>query len=338
MRKLYSGIPIHIFALALTCGGLFFAPAHLHAEEATDVQVAATQNTTISTENTITTSTDGTSNSDEIISEDKNTPDSDIQDDNSQGSTSSDNNNSDNNSSEESGQGSSTGGTTTETPVTPPTEEQKPAAPSTPAKPATPTNSGSSSSSASQAPASNTTSGNSGKSSKKSENTNLNRWLKICENMGKNLTKKKFKYSNSGTRSTYKGALSSGKKSNCALYVSWCLQQYGALKKGRTFYVRSSGSLKKNFGKWGKKVKVIRVNKTCSSADLQKGDVVCWAGIAHCNIYAGRNNSGDRLWYDAGKSATYSGRSGSRFENVGAKTQGYLDSKRISYIIRIKNL
>lgn len=341
MRKLYSGIPIHIFALALTCGGLFFAPAHLHAEEATDVQVAATQNTTISTENTITTSTDGTSNSDEIISEDKNTPDSDIQDDNSQGSTSSDNNNSDNNSSEEPGQGSSTGGTTTETPATPPTEEQKPAtpaAPSTPAKPATPTNSGSSSSSASQAPASNTTSGNSGKSSKKSENTNLNRWLKICENMGKNLKKKKFKYSNSGTRSTYKGALSSGKKSNCALYVSWCLQQYGALKKGRTFYVRSSGSLKKNFGKWGKKVKVIRVNKTCSSADLQKGDVVCWAGIAHCNIYAGRNNSGDRLWYDAGKSATYSGRSGSRFENVGAKTQGYLDSKRISYIIRIKNL
>lgn len=338
MRKLYSGIPIHIFALALTCGGLFFAPAHLHAEEATDVQVAATQNTTISTENTITTSTDGTSNSDEIISEDKNTPDSDIQDDNSQGSTSSDNNNSDNNSSEESGQGSSTGGTTTETPVTPPTEEQKPAAPSTPAKPATPTNSGNSSSSASQAPASNTTSGNSGKSSKKSENTNLNRWLKICENMGKSLKKKKFKYSNSGTRSTYKGALSSGKKSNCALYVSWCLQQYGALKKGRTFYVRSSGSLKKNFGKWGKKVKVIRVNKTCTSADLQKGDVVCWAGIAHCNIYAGRNNSGDRLWYDAGKSATYSGRSGSRFENVGAKTQGYLDSKRISYIIRIKNL
>lgn len=246
MRKLYSGIPIHIFALALTCGGLFFAPAHLHAEEATDVQVAATQNTTISTENTITTSTDGTSNSDEIISEDKNTPDSDIQDDNSQGSTSSDNNNSDNNSSEESGQGSSTGGTTTETPATPPTEEQKPA---------TPANSGNSSSSASQAPASNTTSGNSGKSSKKSENTNLNRWLKICENMGKNLKKKKFKYSNSGTRSTYKGALSSGKKSNCALYVSWCLQQYGALKKGRTFYVRSSGSLKKNFGKWGKKVK-----------------------------------------------------------------------------------
>ena len=156
--------------------------------------------------------------------------------------------------------------------------------------------------------------------------------------MGKNLKKKKFKYSNSGTRSTYKGALSSGKKSNCALYVSWCLQQYGALKKGRTFYVRSSGSLKKNFSKWGKKVKVIRVNKICSSADLQKGDVVCWAGIAHCNIYAGRNSSGDRLWYDAGKSATYSGRSGSRFENVGAKTQGYLDSKRISYIIRIKNL
>ena len=304
MRKLRSIIPIHIFALALTCGGLFFAPAHVHAEEATEVQAAATQTTTISTENTITTSTDGTSDSDEIILEDKNTQDSDIQDDSSQGNNSSDNinsdnNNSDNNSSEESGQGSSTGGTTSETPVAPPTEEQTPttpASPSTSTKPAVPTNSGSNSSSTSQTPASNTTSGNSSKPSKKSENTNLNRWLKICENMGKNLKKKKFKYSNSGTRSTYKGALSSGKKSNCALYVSWCLQQYGALKKGRTFYVRSSGSLKKNFSKWGKKVKVIRVNKTCSSADLQKGDVVCWAGIAHCNIYAGRSNSGDYLW------------------------------------------
>lgn len=169
-------------------------------------------------------------------------------------------------------------------------------------------------------------------------NTNLDRWLNVCETIGDNLQSRKFSYSNHGTRSTYAGALSSGKKSNCALYVSWCLQEYGALKKGKTFYVRSSGSLKKNFSKWGKQVKVIRMNKTCSSADLQQGDVVCWAGIAHCNVYAGRNSAGERLWYDAGKSATYSGHSGSRFENVGAKTQGYLDSKRISYVIRIKNL
>lgn len=169
-------------------------------------------------------------------------------------------------------------------------------------------------------------------------NTNLARWLDVCETMANNIEKRKFSYSNHGTRSTYAGAVSSGKKSNCALYVSWCLQEYGALKKGKTFYVRSSGSLKKNFSKWGKQVKVIRVNKTCSSADLQIGDVVCWSGIAHCNIYAGRNGSGERLWYDAGKSATYSGHSGSRFENIGKKTQSYLDSKRISYIIRIKNI
>lgn len=168
--------------------------------------------------------------------------------------------------------------------------------------------------------------------------TNLNRWMSICETMGNNLKNKKFKYSNSGTRSTYKSALSGGKKSNCALYVSWCLQEYGALKKGQTFYMRTSGSIKKNFKRWGSKLKVIRVNRSCSSTNLQEGDIVCWSGIGHCNVYAGRNSSGDRLWFDAGKSATYSGHSGSRFEEIGAKQQSYLDSRRISYIIRINDL
>lgn len=168
--------------------------------------------------------------------------------------------------------------------------------------------------------------------------SNLNTWLNVCETMGDNLKSKNFIYSNSRPKSTYSAALAHRRRSNCALYVSWCLQQYGALKPGQTFYVRHSGSLRKNFSRWGSKVKVIRVNKRCSSTDLQPGDVVCWAGIAHCNIYAGRNNSGDRLWYDAGKASTYSGHTGSRYQNVGAKQLSYLNSKRISYIIRIKDL
>ena len=170
------------------------------------------------------------------------------------------------------------------------------------------------------------------------EKSNLSSWLNVCDTMGNNLRKKKFIYSNHGTKSTYNSALARRRRSNCALYVSWCLQEYGALKPGQTFYVRRSGSLRKNFKRWGGKVKVIRVNKRCSSANLRPGDVVCWAGIAHCNIYAGRNSSGDRLWYDAGKGSTYSGHSGSRYQNVGKKQLGYLNSKRISYIIRIKDL
>lgn len=86
------------------------------------------------------------------------------------------------------------------------------------------------------------------------------------------------------------------------------------------------------------KVQVIRVNKRASRVNLKKGDVVLWSGLGHTNIYAGKNSSGERLWFDAGKAATYGHHSGSRFNNIGKKTQGYLNSKTVSYIIRIKGL
>ena len=172
------------------------------------------------------------------------------------------------------------------------------------------------------------------------ESANMARWMSICDNMASNIEKKHFVYSNSSTKKTYRAAAKKRRRSNCALYVSWCLQQYGAFKSGQTIYIRRGSShIKKNFSRWNKKkVQVIRVNKRASRVKLKKGDVVLWSSIGHTNIYAGENSSGDRLWYDAGKSATYGHHSGSRFENIGKKTQGFLDSKKISYIIRIKGL
>ena len=172
------------------------------------------------------------------------------------------------------------------------------------------------------------------------ESANMARWMSICDNMASNIEKKHFVYSNSSTKKTYRAAAKKRRRSNCALYVSWCLQQYGAFKSGQTIYIRRGSShIKKNFSRWNKKkVQVIRVNKRASRVKLKKGDVVLWNSIGHTNIYAGENSSGDRLWYDAGKSATYGHHSGSRFENIGKKTQGFLNSKKISYIIRIKGL
>ena len=172
------------------------------------------------------------------------------------------------------------------------------------------------------------------------ESANMARWMSICDNMASNIEKKHFVYSNSSTKKTYRAAAKKRRRSNCALYVSWCLQQYGAFKSGQTIYIRRGSShIKKNFSRWNKKkVQVIRVNKRASRVKLKKGDVVLWNSIGHTNIYAGENSSGDRLWYDAGKSATYGHHSGSRFENIGKKTQGFLVSKKISYIIRIKGL
>ena len=156
---------------------------------------------------------------------------------------------------------------------------------------------------------------------KPADSAKMARWMSICSSMADNIEKKHFVYSNGGTARTYNSAVKRSRRSNCALYVSWCLQKYGALGSGQTFYIhRGSSSIRKNFGHW------------------KEGDVVLWSGLGHTNIYAGKNSSGERLWFDAGKAATYGHHSGSRFNNIGKKTQGYLNSKTVSYIIRIKGL
>ncbi len=168
--------------------------------------------------------------------------------------------------------------------------------------------------------------------------SNLSRWMDVCGDMLSNLKKYKFHYSNSRTKHTFSAAVRKSRRANCSLYVSWCLQQYGAIKKGQTFYVLGSGSIHKNFSKWGSKVKLIRVYKRCSRAKLQPGDVVCWQGSAHSNIYAGRNSSGKRVWFDGGKVATKGNSAGSRYSHTGKRSLGYLNNRTISYIIRIKNV
>ena len=167
--------------------------------------------------------------------------------------------------------------------------------------------------------------------------SNYDKWMDTCDTMLKNLKKKGFRYSNSGTKSTYRRAKSSGKKCNCALYVSWCLQEYGATDSGDTFYIRG-GRIRKRFGWNSKKVKVMRVYRRPSSAKLQPGDVCCWAGVPHVNIYAGKSSSGKKLWYDGGKISTRGNSNGSRYTKTGKKALGYLNHRRISYIIRIKDL
>lgn len=115
------------------------------------------------------------------------------------------------------------------------------------------------------------------------DSAKMARWMSICSSMADNIEKKHFVYSNGGTARTYNSAVKRSRRSNCALYVSWCLQKYGALGSGQTFYIRrGSSSIRKNFGHWKKKkVQVIRVNKRASRVNLKKGDVVLWSGLGH---------------------------------------------------------
>lgn len=174
-----------------------------------------------------------------------------------------------------------------------------------------------------------------GKTAAQVKKERLNKWIKTCEKMLRNMKKYRFRYSNSGGSDTYRGALKRSRRTNCALFASWCLQEGGAISKGNTFYMRGR-SLHKDFKKWGNKVRVFRVNKRCSSAHLQKGDVVCWSSASHVNIYAGKSSSGKRLWIDGGKVATAGNHNGSRYVHTGARALSYLNRRKIAYIIRIR--
>ena len=166
----------------------------------------------------------------------------------------------------------------------------------------------------------------------------LSAWLNVCRTMGINVNKKGFRYSYESHAHSYNEALSGSRKTNCSKFVSWCLQEYGALEQGQTFYVMD-GRIKKKFKTWDKtKVSVFKVYKHCSAAGLQPGDVVCWAGKPHSCIYAGRDRHGRRLWFDAGRQNTYGKCSGSRFRRITASPSKYLDRRTVGYIIRIKGL
>lgn len=157
-------------------------------------------------------------------------------------------------------------------------------------------------------------------------------WISTCIEVGRRLDSKNFRYGNSSTKKNYNKALSTNRRSNCALFVSWCLQEHDILKKNQVFYVRKNGSIKKNFSSW-RNASVLRVYNKRNKVRLQEGDIVCWKGIAHVNVYAGNN-----MWIDGGKVSTYRNKTGSKYHNARKeKKLNYLNKKTISYIIRIKS-
>ena len=168
---------------------------------------------------------------------------------------------------------------------------------------------------------------------------NLNRFYAVCTNIGKVMAAKHFTYSNGGVAKSFKTALAKGKRHcNCARYVNWCLQEYGAISRGKTFYAVDGGGIHKSFKHWGNKVKIIRVYKSPKRAHLKEGDVCFWDGVPHLCIYAGKNAKGKTMWFDGGKVATRSNSEGSRYKKYGRRHLGYLDHRTVSYVIRIKDL
>mgnify|MGYP005778585253 CR=1 FL=1 len=161
-------------------------------------------------------------------------------------------------------------------------------------------------------------------------------WFQVCEKVGKDLVDYGFSYGNRNM-STLSASIKKGRKSNCASYVSWCLQEFGILNKGETFYTKR-GRIIKKFKSWHGKVKIIRMNKRVDKAKLKPGDIVGWGDMIHTNIYAGKNANGEKLWYDGGSAAADTGRVRWYESPHKKRTYKYLNKHRIAVVIRIKGL
>ncbi|MBQ6582516.1 MAG: SH3 domain-containing protein, partial [Mogibacterium sp.] len=130
-------------------------------------------------------------------------------------------------------------------------------------------------------------------------------FLNECDKLGKLIVKNKFIYSNSGVQRNYAAAVKcTVKKTNCALYVSWALQNYGILPKDKTIWlnnrINGNGT---DYIKASKKVAICYPNRKTKDLDLLPGDI-CGFQVTplskHTMVYAGKDAKGRRLWYSAG--------------------------------------
>lgn len=112
-------------------------------------------------------------------------------------------------------------------------------------------------------------------------------------------------YSNSNLKNTFEEAREKARKTNCAMYVAWCMQEFGTLKKGQYFYSNWNGKLTCSSTvreRLEKYYDIYRIGKDLSEKDIKPGDICLWKG--HTNVYAGKNSQGKRLWYDLGHNQT----------------------------------
>ena len=150
--------------------------------------------------------------------------------------------------------------------------------------------------------------------------------LIMCKDTFKKMSK--FKYTPSGNATSWSTAQKK-KTSNCATYVSYCLQRMGLLKAGQVFWCNNG---KVNYKGKGAETqlksvaKITHPNKAPKKCGLKKGDICGYSNPPHTQVFAGWKN-GNALWYSFGPS------------DIGKKLprkRGNYNSKKIETIIRLK--
>lgn len=168
-------------------------------------------------------------------------------------------------------------------------------------------------------------------------------WKHSLDRVAENLDKDGFRYSVNGGKGTYRRSKETRRVTNCALYVSWALQDAGIIKKGQVFWIDKGGAIRgkrKTCITKNSKLKVLHPHKKAKHAGLKKGDICGWDSHIHTAVYAGRDSKGRTLWYSAGRDGGVK-KNGKWYFKAGktkAKVRAARYDGKIATVIRIRNL
>lgn len=168
-------------------------------------------------------------------------------------------------------------------------------------------------------------------------------WKHSLDRVAENLEKDGFHYSVNGGKGSYRKSKESRRVTNCAIYVSWALQDAGIIKKGQVFWIDKGGAIRgkrKTCITKNNKLKILHPHKKAKHAGLKKGDICGWDSHIHTAVYAGRDAKGRTLWYSAGRDGGVK-KNGKWYFKAGktkAKVRAARYDGKIATVIRIRNL
>ena len=168
-------------------------------------------------------------------------------------------------------------------------------------------------------------------------------WKHSLDRVAENLEKDGFHYSVNGGKGSYRKSKEKRRVTNCAIYVSWALQDAGIIKKGQVFWIDKVGAIRgkrKTCITKNNKLKILHPHKKAKHAGLKKGDICGWDSHIHTAVYAGRDAKGRTLWYSAGRDGGVK-KNGKWYFKAGktkAKVRAARYDGKIATVIRIRNL
>lgn len=168
-------------------------------------------------------------------------------------------------------------------------------------------------------------------------------WKHSLDRVAENLEKDGFHYSVNGGKGSYRKSKETRRVTNCAIYVSWALQDAGIIKKGQVFWIDKGGAIRgkrKTCITKNSKLKILHPHKKAKHAGLKKGDICGWDSHIHTAVYAGRDAKCRTLWYSAGRDGGVK-KNGKWYFKAGktkAKVRAARYDGKIATVIRIRNL